>query len=258
VLCVDVLVLDIGNTRLKWAGFAHGVIVSRGAIFLAELEHFVERSGLDRNPPTRVVGSHVANAASKERVERQCAALNVPLSWVASTATASGVSNSYDDPTRLGTDRWAAIVAAWTRGLAPCIVACAGTALTVDQLDERGIFLGGAIVAGYHAMLGGLAGNTAALSVDAGEWTAQPTNTRDALATGAIDAMVGAIEHGQARLTQRLRERGVTQVPRIILTGGSAYRLLAHLPAGNVVIDSLVLEGVYLLAESVTEFPLRA
>jgi type III pantothenate kinase len=244
------LVLDIGNTRLKWAGFEGGNIVSRGAIFLAELEHFVERAGFDRQPPARVVGSHVANVTSKDRIEREFAALNVPLTWVSSRAAACGVVNSYDDPARLGTDRWAAIVAAWSRGLAPCIVACAGTALTVDQLDERGHFLGGAIVAGYHAMLGGLAGNTAALSVDAGDWAAQPTNTRDALATGAIDAMVGAIEHGHRRLAQRLRERAITQAPKIILTGGSAYRLLTHLPAGNSVIDSLVLEGVYLLAES--------
>ena len=65
------LVLDIGNTRLKWAGFEAGAIVSRGAIFLAEIEHFVERAGLNRNPPERVVGSHVANAASKDRIERQ-------------------------------------------------------------------------------------------------------------------------------------------------------------------------------------------
>ncbi|HQD66547.1 MAG TPA: type III pantothenate kinase, partial [Casimicrobium huifangae] len=85
---------------------------------------------------------------------------------------------------------------------------------------------------------------------DAGDWAAQPTNTRDALATGAIDAMVGAIERGHMRLTQRLRERGSRLTPRIILTGGSAYRLLAHLPEGNSVIDSLVLEGVRLLAES--------
>ena len=247
------LVLDIGNTRLKWAGFENGVIVSRGAIFLAEVEHFIERAGFDRTPPERVVGSHVANMTSKDRVERQFAALNVPLTWIASTPAACGVVNRYDEPARLGTDRWAAIVAAWTRGLAPCIVACAGTALTVDQLDERGHFLGGAIVAGYHAMLGGLAGNTAALSVDAGDWTAQPTNTRDALATGAIDAMVGAIEHGHQRLKARLFGRGIQQVPKIILTGGSGYRLLAHLPAGNAVIDSLVLEGVYLLAKSASD-----
>jgi len=86
--------------------------------------------------------------------------------------------------------------------------------------------------------------------VDAGDWTAQPTNTRDALATGAIDAMVGAIERGQARLAQRLKTRGINTTPRIVLTGGSAYRLLAHLPEGNSVVDSLVLEGVYLLAQS--------
>ena len=197
-----------------------------------------------------MVGSHVANLVSKERVERQFAALGIRIYWIVSSANACGVKNGYDDPTRLGTDRWAAVIAAWHRGLAPCVVACAGTALTVDQLDERGNFLGGAIVAGYHAMLGGLAGNTAALSVDAGDWTAQPTNTRDALATGAIDAMVGAIEHGHQRLSQRLRARGVAPAPRIVLTGGSAYRLLQHLADGNTVIDSLVLEGVRLLAKS--------
>lgn len=247
------LVLDIGNTRLKWAGFDGERIVTRGAMFVAEIEHFVERAGLARDRPTQVVGSHVANLVSRERVERQFAALGIRIYWIVSTASACGVKNGYDDPARLGTDRWAAVIAAWNRGLAPCVVACAGTALTVDQLDERGNFLGGAIVAGYHAMLGGLAGNTAALSVDAGDWTAQPTNTRDALATGAIDAMVGAIEHGHQRLSQRLRERGVTPVPRIVLTGGSAYRLLQHLADGNAVIDSLVLEGVRLLAKSSIE-----
>lgn len=244
------LVLDIGNTRLKWARVEGGQIVSRGAIFLAELAHFAERAGFDRHPPKRVIGSHVAGIASKERIDRDFAALGVPVTWVASSAHFGGVTNGYDDPTRLGSDRWAAMVAAWKRGMAPCIVACAGTALTVDQLDERGHFIGGAIVAGYHAMLGGLAGNTAALSVDAGDWAAQPSNTRDALATGAVDAMVGAIERGQERLAQRLKARGVNAMPRIVLTGGSAYRLLAHLPPGNSVVDSLVLEGVYLLAQS--------
>ena len=247
------LVLDIGNTRLKWAGFDGDRIITRGAMFVAEIEHFVERAGLAIDHPSQVVGSHVADLVSRERVERQFAALGIAVGWIASTASACGVVNGYDDPARLGTDRWAAVIAAWNRGLAPCVVACAGTALTIDQLDERGHYLGGAIVAGYHAMLGGLAGNTAALSVDAGDWAAQPTNTRDALATGAIDAMVGAIEHGHQRLSQRLRERGVSPAPRIVLTGGSAYRLLQHLSEGNTVIDSLVLEGVRLLAKSSME-----
>lgn len=190
----------------------------------------------------------MANAATRRRVEDQLAAIGQRVVWIESTAAACGVKNNYEDPSRLGTDRWAALVAAWQRQLAPCLVVSAGTALTVDQLDERGYFLGGAIVAGYHAMLGGLAGNTAALSVDAGDWIERPRNTRDALATGAIDAMVGAIERGYVRLSETLVQHNVKVSPKIVLTGGSAYRLLTHLRVDAVVIDTLALEGVRLLA----------
>ncbi len=251
------LALDIGNTRLKWALFDGATIANRGAMFVAEVNTCVERFGFDRMPIERVVGSHVANNQSRERIERQFRQIGHEIEWIRSSAEACGVTNRYDVPGRLGTDRWAALVAAWARDLAPCIVASAGTALTVDQLDERGVFLGGAIVAGYHAMLGGLAGNTAALSVDAGEWAAQPRNTRDALATGAIDAMVGAIERGRARLRSTLAERGQSEAVRLVLTGGSAYRLLAQLPPGAVVIDSLCLEGVARIARAEGARPKR-
>ncbi len=242
------LALDIGNTRLKWALFQGESMHSRGAMFVAEIDECVARFGFDRLPIERVVGSHVANNLSRERIERQFLALGRPIEWIRSTAAACGVENRYEEPARLGTDRWATLVAAHRRQLAPCVVASAGTALTVDQLDERGVFIGGAIVAGYHAMLGGLAGNTAALSVDAGSWCPHPRNTRDALATGAIDAMVGAIDRARARLVFALAERACQTPVRIVLTGGSAYRLLGHLPAGSVVVDSLCLEGVRCIA----------
>ncbi|TAG80515.1 MAG: type III pantothenate kinase [Burkholderiales bacterium] len=242
------LALDIGNTRLKWAAFDHDVIVSRGAMFIAELDQFLDRAGVETLRPTRIAGSHVANAVTRRKIEEQLASLGHAVEWIESTASCGGVVNSYDDPARLGTDRWAALVASWQRKLGPCLVVSAGTALTIDQLDETGRFLGGAIVAGYHAMLGGLAGNTAALSVDAGDWTSQPRNTRDALATGAIDAMVGAIQASHARLAKVLHERGHLREPKVVLTGGSAYRLLPHLRADATVIDTLALEGVRLVA----------
>ena len=244
------LALDIGNTRLKWALFEGMNVRQRGAMFVAEAEECVDRFSFDRMPITRVVGSHVANNQARERIERQFARIGQRVQWIRSVAEACGVRNRYEEPSRLGTDRWATLVAAHGRSLAPCVVASAGTALTVDQLDERGEFLGGAIVAGYHAMLGGLAGNTAALSVDAGEWSAQPRTTRDALATGAIDAMVGAIERGRDRLQAALQARGRRERVRVVLTGGSAYRLVGHLPPGAVVIDSLCLEGVARLASA--------
>jgi type III pantothenate kinase len=242
------LALDIGNTRLKWALFNGDTIIARGAMFIAELDQFLARADIAKLKPTAIAGSHVANAVTRRRIEDQLASIGHSVEWIESSARACGVINEYDEPARLGTDRWAALVAAWQRGLAPCLVVSAGTALTVDQLDERGHFLGGAIVAGYHAMLGGLAGNTAALSVDAGDWAANPRNTRDALATGAIDAMVGAIERGHARLARALRERGFANDPKIVLTGGSAYRLADHLHGDKTVIETLALEGVRAIA----------
>lgn len=248
---MTLLALDIGNTRLKWAyfdGTDGETILSRGAMFIAELEQFLARAEVAAMKPASIAGSHVANAATRRRVEELLASLGHQVNWIESTATACGVKNNYEEPARLGTDRWAALIAAWQRKLAPCLVVSAGTALTVDQLDERGYFLGGAIVAGYHAMLGGLAGNTAALSVDAGDWAARPRNTRDALATGAIDAMVGAIERGYERLAETLAQHGVQTKPKVVLTGGSAYRLASQLRSDSVVIETLVLEGVRLVA----------
>lgn len=242
------LALDIGNTRLKWAAFDQDRIVSRGAMFIAELDQFLDRAAIASLKPAHIAGSHVANAVTRRKIEEQLATLGKTVDWIESSAAACGIRNAYDDPSRLGTDRWAALVAAWHRKLAPCLVVSAGTALTVDQLDAEGQFMGGAIVAGYHAMLGGLAGNTAALSQDAGDWAAQPKNTRDALATGAIDAMVGAIERGYQRLVAAVSERGQAQTARIVLTGGSAYRLLPHLDQEAIVVDTLALEGVRLIA----------
>ncbi|MCS6996104.1 MAG: type III pantothenate kinase [Casimicrobiaceae bacterium] len=246
------LALDVGNTRLKWALMKDLTIAERGSMFVAEVDDLVARFGFDRRRIERVVGSCVASHLTRERLERQFRALGREIEWIRATASACGVVNRYDDPARLGTDRWAALVAAFARGLAPCVVASAGTALTVDQLDADGQFLGGAIVAGYHAMLGGLAGNTAALSVDAGEWSPQPRNTRDALATGAIDAMVGAIERGRLRLETYRRERGDHGAVRLVLTGGSAYRLLPYLPPDTVAVEALCLEGVARIAQTLT------
>jgi type III pantothenate kinase len=248
---MTLLALDVGNTRLKWAYFdgrAGDEVVSRGAMFIAELEQFLARAEVAAMKPTQIAGSHVANAVTRRRIDELLASLGHSVSWIESSASACGVKNNYEEPARLGTDRWAALIAAWQRKLAPCLVVSAGTALTIDQLDERGYFLGGAIVAGYHAMLGGLAGNTAALSQDAGDWAARPRNTRDALATGAIDAMVGAIERGYERLSGTLAQHGIENAPRIVLTGGSAYRLASQLRSDSIVIDTLALEGVRLIA----------
>jgi type III pantothenate kinase len=120
----------------------------------------------------------------------------------------------------------------------------AGTALTIDALDATGVFRGGVILPGMNMMLQALAENTAALRVPPGRYHDFPINTADALYSGAVQALSGAIEQMRARLG------GDETRPRVIMSGGAAPEIAPHLTAPVEVVDNLVLEGVLALAES--------
>ena len=151
-------------------------------------------------------------------------------------------------PAQLGADRWASLCAARRRSLADdlfppaCVVVNAGTAVTVDALDADGVFRGGLILPGLRLMLRALAENTAALKVTPGEMRPFPDNTADALYSGAMSAVCGAIESMRRRVDPRAEQ------VRCYLAGGSAAEIAPHLNAPVEVVDNLVLEGVLALA----------
>ena len=120
------------------------------------------------------------------------------------------MTNGYDHPTRLGVDRWVALIGARHRILArgaprPALVVMVGTAVTVDALDTEGSFLGGLILPGFGLMLRALEMGTAGLKAPTGEAVEFPTNTSDALMSGGADAIAGAIERMHRKLAQALR-----------------------------------------------------
>ncbi|MEO5765274.1 MAG: type III pantothenate kinase [Casimicrobiaceae bacterium] len=173
----------------------------------------------------------------------------MPMEWLSASAQAAGVVNRYERPAQLGADRWASLVAARKRAVAgepfppPCVVVNAGTAVTIDALDAEGVFRGGLILPGIALMLRALADNTAALKMPPGEFEAFATNTPNALHTGAIQAICGAIE-----LTREgLRRDDV--YARCYLAGGAAHLVAPHLSEPVEVVDNLVLEGVLELAQ---------
>lgn len=243
----DVLVLDVGNSRLKWGLRGARGWVAQGAIDNAEIASLALRDwqGLDR--PAHVIGVNVAGEAARVRVEGQVSRWRLPVEWQHPSASAGGVVNGYRDPRQLGADRWAALVAARRRELArgearPAVVVGAGTAVTIDALDAAGHFRGGVIVPGSELMLESLAGRTAALRPTRGHYAPFPTTTADALTSGAILAICGAIERMRARL--QAADAPVT----CYLAGGGARELEAHLEAPVERVDRLVLEGVLVLA----------
>ena len=147
-----------------------------------------------------MVGVNVAGEAMRVRVEAQLTRWRLTPEWLTATDAACGVTNRYARPAQLGADRWASLVAAWRRSnltdLFPpaCIVVNAGTAVTIDALDSDGVFRGGLILPGIALMLQALAENTSGLRVATGAFREFPDNTADAIFSGAIQAVCGAIE----------------------------------------------------------------
>lgn len=244
-----ILVLDCGNSRLKWGLAGPQGWVSHGNVANQEIGTLALRGWQNLPRPARVVGVNVAGEATRVRVEAQLVRWRTAPEWLIASEQAGGVYNRYARPSQLGPDRWAALIAARQRvagELFPvsCVVVNAGTAVTVDALDSTGVFRGGIILPGLNLMLHVLASNTAALRTPPGRFHDFPINTADALASGALQAVCGAIE----QMRRHLDEDG--PLPKAYLSGGAAADVAPHLTAPVEVVDNLVLEGVLALAES--------
>lgn len=237
-----ILAVDAGNTRVKWGVFeASGTLLAHGS-----LEHALlgQLAAVMNTWPAcrRMVVSNVAGDAVAGQLVAMAQAAGLSVSMIEAAASACGVRNRYEIPARLGPDRWASLVAAWHRAPSACVVVTAGTALTVDALSSQGEFLGGLIVPGWQMMRAALVAGTAGLSPQEGHWDAFPQNTADAMHTGCLSAMAGAVE----RVHRTLQEREGAP-PRCLLTGGDAALLQPLLFMPLEIADNLVLQGLWLI-----------
>jgi type III pantothenate kinase len=242
------LAIDIGNTRLKWAQYVSpqpgAKLLHQGAVFLETIDSLAENEWNSLAAPRSMLGCVVAGEGVKRRVEEQLELWDVEPRWVVSGAHACGVTNSYDHPSRLGVDRWVALIGARHRVLAqgsqrPALVVMVGTAVTVDALDETGRFLGGLILPGFGLMLRALEMGTAGLKAPTGEAVDFPTNTSDALMSGGADAIAGAVERMHRKLVAR-----TGQSPVLFMTGGAAVKLAPILDLPFETVDTLIFEGL--------------
>jgi len=245
------LAIDVGNTRLKWAQYASpqpgSRLLAHGAVFLETIDHLADADWKSLSPPGSMLGSIVAGEGVRRRVEEQLEIWDIEPRWVVSSAHAAGVTNGYDHPNRLGTDRWVALIGARQRVLAagvprPALVVMVGTAVTVDALDERGRFLGGLIIPGFGLMLRALEMGTAGLKAPTGEVRDFPTNTSDALMSGGAHSIAGAVE----RMYRRLRDH-TQQEPALLMSGGAAVKLAPITDLSFETVDTLIFDGLLAL-----------
>lgn len=244
-----ILLLDAGNTRLKW-GIEHaGQRLAGGALFHDEIDRLPEHLSehLSHAQPSharfsRILGANVAGLALAQRLTDTVQAFGPAPEWLVPSAACAEVRNGYTRPEQLGADRWAALIGARAVHRGPALVVMAGTATTIDVLTHDGLFAGGLIVPGEHLMRDALARHTAQLGLSTSRYApTPPTNTADAIASGCRVAQLGAIEHMFARFTAPDSAHGDALC---LLSGGDAEQLEAALAIPCRRIDDLVLLGL--------------
>ena len=233
------LLIDAGNTRIKWALADGSNWLRNGALPVeqaGELPH--QLAGLEGIRQVWV--SNVAGEAVAQQIRAAC--VSAQPCFIVSREAQCGIRNGYSSPSQLGSDRWAALIAAWHLVGGTCLVVNSGTATTLDALSAKGEFIGGLILPGVELMQRSLCGATARLqAAQAGEYAPFPLNTADAIYSGALQASCGAIERQHALLGKR-------STP-VVLSGGAAAILRDRLNVPLRIVDNLVLQGLWLIAQ---------
>ena len=242
------MTIDSGNTHVKWGlhdgsdWLEQGIIAQDKSILLLAQEW----KRLPR--PHDIIISNVSSLETKKKLSELLSFWKVEPKWITSLSYQCGVRNHYADPSLLGSDRWAALIAAWNRQQKGCLVVDAGTAMTVDALSDTGEFLGGIIVPGFELMKKALTTNISALQNQEGEFSDFPNNTANAIHSGTVHALVGAVK----RMSE-LFSITFGHIPKCIISGGASKQLISELNMDASVVDNLVLEGLVLIAEENSE-----
>jgi type III pantothenate kinase len=238
------LLVDMGNTRLKWATVENQRLLVGIPLLNDELnEQTLLKLWQALFPPQQLV---IACVTANQRLDWVITVAmrlwtNIKVVQVRSQTQGFGVTNAYTQPEKLGVDRWLALIAARQSYTVPvCIIDC-GTAITIDLLDANGQHLGGFISAGLTLMKQSLAQGTNALPLAMNAYSLAPAHhTEAAIYNGTLLAAVGLIEQVLARQTTPFS---------VLLTGGDAPFIALHLNGESMLDMDLVLRGLAIVAE---------
>ena len=238
------LLLDGGNSQLKWVWVENGVLGPVERAPYRELAPLGEAWRQHGSAADSIIGCAVCGEAKKALVAAQ---LPKEIVWLPSMPQGLGVRNHYRNPAEHGADRWFNALGSRRFTQNACVVVSCGTAVTVDALTHDDHYLGGTIMPGFHLMKEAMALKTANLNRPIGKVYAFPTTTSNALASGMMDAVCGSILLMHSRLQEKT---GEGQPVDVVLTGGGAAKVALNLPQSFIldntvkIVDNLVLYGL--------------
>ena len=242
-----ILLLDIGNTRIKWARLEGGQLGRMdGRVHADEQLKQALFASFEGTSPRRVVVCNVAGPLVGKALSDFChERYSLRPEFLIASPERGGVVNGYTDPVRLGADRWAGVIGAWNKFGGPVCVVDAGTAITVDVVDGEGRHQGGLIAPGPQTMRRALADATAGLQdFGEGELAVLARDTRSAIWSGGWHTAAGLLDRVHGLVSQQFGAKS-----QFILTGGDASRLNNLVPGKFTLCPELVLLGLAKVAE---------
>ena len=229
------VLIDAGNTRLKWVLVVDSQWQAHGSSDYSDLSALA--SLLSAGMKCTIAS--VTRADHEHLLKMLLTRYDIEPRWLVAATQFQDVINTYVNPAQLGVDRWMGMLAARLRSCSATLVVSTGTAMTVDALSAEGRFLGGLIVPGRSMMQQSLLQGTARIGAEIGDWQPFPRSTADAVHSGIIAALSGAVRQQYEQLA---RQCGCE--PHCVLTGGDALMLQPYLGLTAEHAPYLVLEGI--------------
>lgn len=245
------LLIDIGNTRIKWTMSSGDTLDPPQAATHADWDNAECMRAFGALPRPDAVWVSNVGGERIGTIVRDCsrACWGLEPNFAQSTREAAGVRNAYTDVWKLGVDRWLSMIAVYAEyRCAVCIVSI-GTAATFDAVDDGGQHLGGLIIPGPQLMVSSLLENTSGIAVRA----ASGSTGEDLFADNTLGAIQQGAVHAVAALAERMVERVSTRLghpPQLVFTGGASSNVVPLIRCPHVVRADLVLRGLAILARS--------
>lgn len=243
-----VLYIDLGNTRAKWLyeDAERKVVENRGAALYESLKSALTSLKADIPQARQVVVASVLKQEKTIQIFQMISSIfHIPVHQCVVTRNALGVECAYEQPERLGIDRWLVVLAAWIRFSSACHIVDLGTALTIDCIDRNGLHGGGYIVSGLELGIKGLLSGTDNIRPDAGLFEQSGLepgkSTAQAVYRGALMSAVGIIELSYAQAVARDADT------TLILLGGDSQLVGPYLNSPYHYLDDAVFTGMSLL-----------
>jgi type III pantothenate kinase len=244
------MLLDVGNSAVKWATERDGVLEAGGRFYYREagFSRSAEQAWRGLPAPAMLAVASVAGGDVECEISEWSGRVwGMMPCYIRASKQAAGVTNAYRQPEVLGADRWAAIVAARHDTEQPvCVIDC-GTAITLDVVDADGVHQGGLIAPGLDMMRRSLVKETAAI----GLLTAEADGVPSLLSRNTTDGVNNGVMRMAGALIDRVIEDATGNYGRsldAVITGGDAGRLIPLLRRSPRYDRDLVLKGIAILA----------